>query len=367
MSFGVRVDIRLDSLKHNLELLRSAQPDSKVLAAVKANAYGHGLASVSRTISDSVDALAVARMAEAARLRLAGIPAPVVLMGGVIDDDELGEAVELACDLVVHEIEQVDLLERLSGRRVSRVWLKVNTGMNRLGVRPKDVRRLVERLKSITGIGALGLMTHLANADNLDDKASLVQIEAFRAVTDGFDGDVSIANSAALLGWNDRVRDAAYWNNRGDLWIRPGISLYGISPLRSHSAAQLGLRPVMQLESVLIAVHDVPAGEKIGYGGTWVAGHDTRVGVVAAGYGDGYPRSLPSGSPVLVGDRRVPVVGVISMDLTVVDLGIDATERPGERVVLWGERLPVEEVAGRAGTVPYTLVCGVIDRTGRVA
>jgi len=367
VSFGVRVDVRLDSLKHNLELLHAAQPESKVLAAVKANAYGHGLVTVSREIAESVDALAVARMPEAAKLRAAGVRTPVVLMGGVLDDDELGEAVALACDLVVHEAEQVELLEKRSGREVSRVWIKVNTGMNRLGVRPKDVCRLAERLRSVGGVGSVGLMTHLANADDVGDETSLGQIEAFRAVTDGFDGDVSIANSAALLGWNDRVRDTAYWNNRGDLWIRPGISLYGISPLRGRSAAELGLRSVMQLESVLIAVHDIAAGEKIGYGGTWTAGCDTRIGVVAAGYGDGYPRSLPSGAPVLVGGRRVPVAGVISMDLTVVDLGRGAAERPGERVVLWGEALPVEEVAGYAGTVPYTLVCGVIDRTGRIA
>jgi len=366
VSFGARADIRLDALLHNLELLHSRQPASQVLAAVKANAYGHGIINVSRALGDRVDALAVARLSEARKLRAAGIATPIVLMGGVLDRDELASALELHCDLVVHEPDQLELLETSGGQARCRVWLKVNTGMNRLGVRTDDAARLVARLRAVAGVRAIGLMTHLANADDLDDRRSLDQIERFRKLTDGFDGDISIANSAALLGWNDRVSDPAFWNHQGEVWIRPGISLYGISPLRSHTALQLGLRHVMNFESTLVAVHDVAAGESIGYGGTWTARENTRLGVVAVGYGDGYTRALPSGAPVLVNGRRVPVAGVISMDLTVVDLGAGATDRPGDHVILWGDGLPVEELAAYAGTVPYTLVCGVIDRAGSV-
>jgi len=366
VSFGARVDIRLDALRHNLELLHSTQPTSRVLAAVKANAYGHGIVGVARCLEGHVDALAVARLCEAQRLRAAGVKTRIVLMGGVLDEDELRESEAYDCDLVVHESSQVALLERRHNRELPRIWLKVNTGMNRLGVPAEQAPGLLERLRGLRGIRSVGLMTHLANADDIRDPATPRQIERFRALTDGFVGDVSIANSAALLGWNDRVCDPEFWNHRGEIWIRPGISLYGISPLRGRTARELGLRPVMQFESCLIAVHEIAAGERIGYGGTWTADRDTRLGVVAAGYGDGFTRSLPAGTPVLVNGRRATVAGIISMDLTVVDLGPGASDRPGDPVILWGEGLPVEEMAIHAGTVPYTLVCGVIDRTGRV-
>lgn len=364
MSFGARAEIRLDALRANLDRLRSAAPDAKVIAAVKANAYGHGIETVARALED-VECLGVARLSEAARLRRAGIDGSILLMSGVLDTDELGQAVTLGCDLVVHTGEQVELLEsaRVPPRRV---WLKVDTGMRRLGVDCDAVPALAERLRNAGSVGPVGLMTHLANADDLADPASSRQFERFEKLTRGFDGDVSVANSAALLGWGDDIADPGRWGNAGEVWIRPGISLYGISPLVGKSAIELGLRPVMQFETVLLAVKPIAAGSRVGYGGTWRADTDTVLGIAAAGYGDGYSRFLPSGTPVLVNGRRVPVAGVVSMDLVALDLGPGAAASVGDPVVLWGDGLPVEEVASFAGTIPYALVTGVIDRAGRL-
>ena len=365
MSFGARADIRLDALKSNFDTLRDCAPGARVLAAVKANAYGHGLVTVSKALAEA-DALAVARLCEASALREAGVRNAIVLMGGVLDADELALAEELACDLLVHTEEQVRLLEA-NGRRPCRVWLKIDSGMHRLGVPPESCRDLIKRLRSCRSAGALGLMTHLANADDTRDPETRNQFRRFAAAVEGFDGDVSVANSAALLGWKGDLRPGAYWSAAGDTWIRPGISLYGISPLVGTSAQDLGLRPVMNFDSDLIAVKPLAAGKPVGYGGTWVSTRDTMLGIVAAGYGDGYSRFIPSGAPVLINGRRVPVAGVVSMDLLAVDLGPRATERPGERVRLWGEGLPVEEVAAYAGTTAYPLVTGVRDRDGHLA
>lgn len=200
-------------------------------------------------------------------------------------------------------------------------------------------------------------MTHLANADDREDNKTVEQLNLFREVSETFDGDISVLNSAALLGGDDWSLKAA-----ADTWIRPGIALFGISPYAESSAADLGLHPVMQFESRLIAVKTIGAGEAVGYGGVWEAVEDSVIGIVSAGYGDGYPRQLPSGTPVLVNDRRVPLVGRVSMDMIAVDLGSDASDKFGDRVVLWGNSLAVEEIAAYAGTIPYQLVTGVLNR-----
>lgn len=364
MSFGARAVIRLDALTANFETLRRTVPHSRVIAAVKANAYGHGIVTVSRALPDS-DAFAVARLSEALKLRAAGIDNGIVLMGGVADRAELEVAAAERCDLIAHTEAQVALLECASVSPL-RVWLKIDTGMNRLGVRPREAPVLIDRLRDCNSVGDLGLMTHLANADDVHDATTKVQLERFARLANGFDGDISIANSAALLGWVNHVADRTRWGNRGDLWIRPGIALYGISPLIDTPAHALGLRPVMQFETTLIAVKPIEKGECVGYGGTWQAGRDSILGIAAAGYGDGYPRFLPSGTPVLVNGRRVPLAGAVSMDLLAVDLGPDASDAIGDPVVLWGDGLPVEEVAGYANTNAYPLVTGVIDREGRL-
>ncbi|MEM9208220.1 MAG: alanine racemase [Pseudomonadota bacterium] len=361
MSLGARAEIRLEALRQNHQLLRSRVPGSRVLAAVKANAYGHGIVPVSQALADEVDAFAVARLVEAETLRSAGIDREIVLMGGVLDATELYRARDLECDLVVHADYQVELLRGFSGASF-RVWLKVDTGMHRLGIYPEAVPGVLERLRTSSAVRRLGFMTHLANADDVGDRTSTQQFERFAALADGFDGDVSVANSAALLGWADDVRIDGHWHVTGDTWIRPGVSLYGVSPLSGCTAQSLGLEPVMNFEAPLIAVKRLAAGERVGYGGVWTAPTDTVLGIAAAGYGDGYSRVIPPDTPVLVNGRRAGLAGVVSMDLLAVNLGADANDAIGDTVRLWGQGLPVEDIAAAAGTTAYALVTGVRNR-----
>lgn len=361
MTESPRAVIRLDALRTNFELISQAAAGSRVIAVVKANAYGHGLLPVARELQGA-DCLAVARLVEAQRLRKNGVDTPILLLSGVADRTELELAAELRCDLVVHSAGQVALVAG-SGRAIERVWLKVDTGMHRLGIAPADVPGCVADLRAGGSAEAVGLMTHMANADDPGDAMNRRQLEAFAEVTKGFDGDVSVANSALVFSLAEEFADPGRWGNRGTVWVRPGIALYGISPFARRAVD--GLQPVMRLETRLLDVKPMAAGEAVGYGGTWSAERDTRLGIAAIGYGDGYPRHLPSGSPVLVGGRRAALAGAVSMDLLAIDLGPDAQATAGERVVLWGDGLPVEEVARCAGTIPYTLVTGVAERVTR--
>lgn len=363
MTSGARAQVRLDALRANAEFLRTVVPGCKLMATVKANAYGHGLVPVAEELSGA-DALAVARLVEAKRLRASGIETPIVLLGGATTENELKQAVTLNCTLVIHGLPQVELIER-SRLPIGRVWLKVDTGMHRLGIRPSAVSAALERLGATARIEQVGLMTHMANADNPGDPMTRRQLDGFAALTNGFHGDISIANSALMLAHSEELGDRARWGHTGDMWIRPGISLYGISPFPGRVGTSMGLRPVMQFETALIDVKTIARGEPVGYGGVWSAPEETVIGIAAAGYGDGYSRFLPTGTPVLVNGRRVPVVGAISMDLITVDLGPAASDRVGDRVVLWGEGLPVEEIAQAGGTIPYTLVSGITDRAHR--
>ena len=330
------------------------------MAVIKGNAYGHGMLACASVLADA-DAFAVARLSEARALREAGIDKPLVLLGGLFSKADLDLAIELDASPCMHSFEQLDWLEDSSKSGLS-VWVKVDTGMNRLGFRLDDAATAISRAQACDSVADVKVMTHFANADDPGDKTTRIQIEKFKRVIEGFDGDVSIANSAGLFGWADELRNFEDVVETGRLWIRPGIALYGVSPIIGRSAADLGLRAAMQFESRLILVKPVLAGEGVGYGGRWRSARDSTLGIVAAGYGDGFTRFLPAGTPVIVNDRRVPVVGVISMDLTVVDLGQDATDQAGDTVILWGDGLPVEAVAEYAGTVPYQLVTGVTHR-----
>jgi alanine racemase len=330
------------------------------MAVVKGNAYGHGILEVAKTLSD-VDSYAVARLSEAQALRDAGIGSPIVLLEGVLGSQELDAAASLECEVVVHCMQQLELLEQCELERLT-VWLKFDTGMNRLGFRMPDADSLIRRARKCRAIGELRLMSHLANADDQHDEKTAEQLRLFQSIADGFAGDVSIANSAGLFGWPDMAAAGGLLRPSGEIWIRPGIALYGISPFKGSTGADLGLRPVMQLESRVISVKEIRAGERVGYGGGWEAAQTSMIGIVSAGYADGYSRFLPSGTPVLVNDRRVPLAGTVSMDMIAVDLGREASDRIGDPVVLWGDGLSVEEIADHAGTIPYQLVCGVLNR-----
>lgn len=343
--------IDLAALRHNLQRLREASPNSRLMAAVKANAYGHGLVRVARALGDA-DALAVASLEEAVALREAAIDSPITLLEGLFHHDELPLACEHGFDLVIHHLPQVEMLEQQAVTSPLRVWLKVDSGMHRLGVQPDEVKPLWQRLSALESVEVVGLMTHLANADDLNAPMTERQLALFHQSCAGLPGERTIANSAGILGW---PQSHAEWN-------RAGISLYGASPFMGGRGEQQGLRPVMTLRSELIAVKWLKKGDAIGYGGCWQCPEDMPVGVVAMGYGDGYPRHAETGTPVLLNGKRVPLVGRVSMDMITVDLRGQPEAGVGDEVVLWGEGLPAEEIAECAGTIPYELFCGVTQR-----
>jgi alanine racemase len=325
------------------------------MAAIKADGYGHGLVRTARAL-DQADAFAVASVGEALSLREAGIQTPVTLLEGFFHADELAPIQRLGFMTVVHQWAQVDMLEQADLSAPVKVWIKVDSGMHRLGFLPQEVRTAFDRLGRVPHVQLLGFVTHLARADERDHPATQRQIDTFTAAVEGLPGERSIGNSAGLLAW-PAARSA---------WVRPGIMLYGASPFPGRTAADEGLQPVMTVRSELIAVHDFNCGDPIGYGGSWSCPEAMRVGVAAIGYGDGYPRHARSGTPVLLNGRRVPLVGRVSMDMITLDLRTQPDARVGDPVVLWGEGLPVEEIAEQAGTISYELLCGITARVPRV-
>ena len=360
MSFGARALIRLGALKHNLDSIRAAAPGSKIMAVIKANAYGHGMVTVAQHLTD-VDAFAVARVPEAIQLRENGVDAPIVLLAGVINEIEMKAAVEWGFDPVVHCGEQLELLEATTSGSVI-VWLKFDTGMNRLGFPPSDAKAVMARLHAAPAVSELRLMTHLSSADELQKATTSDQLRRFKPIVDGFDGAVSIGNTPGILGWPEISDAQREFGFHGDNWIRPGIALFGISPFAEQTGADLGLKPVMQFEARLIARKPLREGAKVGYKGTYISDKDTQLGIISAGYGDGYTRHFRSGTPVLINGRKVPLIGNVSMDTIAVDLGPEAHDAVGDIATLWGDGLPVEEVAPWAGAIPYELVCGVMNR-----
>lgn len=325
------------------------------MAVIKANAYGHGLVRTAEALA-AADAFGVARIEEGVALRDAGLTQKVVLLEGVFSSEDLDLAAARGCEIVVHSRAQLALLEQWQGPGQIPVWFKIDSGMNRLGFRLEYSLSAWERLLR-TGrvLGTPRLMTHLAVADERSDGRTMQQVREFEEVVSALPGSATaertIANSAGLLAWPHARAD----------WVRPGLMLYGISPFRHELASDLGLKPVMTLTTKLIAVGEVAAGEGVGYGAAWRATRRATIGIAAVGYGDGYPRHMKSGSPVLVNGQKALLAGRVSMDM----IAVDITEVPaavGDPVVLWGEGLPAEQLALHADTIPYELVCGVSQR-----
>lgn len=349
MTRPILARIDLDALRQNLTLARAAAGGARVLAVTKAAAYGHGLLRVLPAL-DGADGLGLLDPADGLKVREAGWRRAVVLMGGVHDTRALREAAAAGLQLVVHCAEQWDMIRRTPLPAPVGIWLKMNTGLNRLGFRPDAFAGVLAEAQASASVSGVVLMTHFAAAD--EGRGVETQMAVFDTACAHSALPRSLANSAALL----RVPAARAH------WVRPGIMLYGGSPFADAPAAQFGLRPVMTLESRIIAVQEVRAGEGVGYGPVFVAGRDMRVGIVACGYGDGYPRHAPTGTPVLVAGRRTRLVGRVSMDMLAVDLEPCPEAGFGTPVVLWGEGLPVEEVATAAGTIGYELVCALAPR-----
>ncbi len=344
--------IDFNAWRHNLSCVRAAAPGCYVAAVMKADAYGHGLLRAARAL-DNADIFAVARCDEALTLREAGVAKPILLLEGFLRPEELKLCVQYELQAVLHHESQLRMLEITRLNKPVYLWLKIDSGMHRLGFAPNRVSIVLERLAACRN-AAVGLrfISHLANSDDPGDPYNCYQIDTFNNATQGRVAERSMANSGGILGWPETHFD----------WVRPGIMLYGCSPFKGGIGADQYLRPVMTLESRLIAIQYYSIGEPVGYGSTWRCPRDSRIGVVAIGYGDGYPRNAPSGTPVLINGQRAPLVGRVSMDMITVDLSDLPSINLGDSVTLWGRGLPAEEIASKVGTITYELFCRVTSR-----
>ncbi|TQV76520.1 alanine racemase [Aliikangiella marina] len=343
--------IDLAAIRHNLEIAKQLAPNTKMMAVVKADAYGHGIVQVARALA-SADAIAVACMDEALTLREAGISTDIILLEGFFSEQELRQAFEYQLQTVVHQESQLKALEDTSNDAKIKVWLKLDSGMNRLGFEPEDYQTAYERLSQLKTVEKIYLMSHLACADDIDNAKSAAQISEFKQYLQVIKGEASLANSAGVVAWPESHLQ----------WIRPGILLYGCSPMLDFTGPQHQLKPAMTLESQLFAIKHLKPGETVGYGATWQAPQETRIGVIAIGYGDGYPHHAKSGTPVLINGKTYPLVGRVSMDMITVDLGLEDQFELGDKAILWGNGLPVEIIAKHANTIPWSLLCGVTSR-----
>ncbi|WP_423185548.1 alanine racemase [Alishewanella sp. d11] len=344
--------IDLVALQHNLQRVKTLAPASQVLAVLKANAYGHGLVRVAQALSEA-DAFAVARIDEALALRTAGIVKPIVLLEGFYEAAELPILLANNLQTVVHNEMQLTALEQTPLEGQLKVWLKIDSGMHRLGIEPSEFDSFYRRLWQCSAVlPGIRLMSHFCCADELSSARTTSQLALFEQIIAGKAEQRSLANSAAILAWPASHAE----------WVRPGLMLHGISPFNGHVGQQHQLKPVMRLSSRLIALRNVRQGERVGYGATWQAPIDTILGVIAVGYGDGYPRHACNGTPVWLNGREVALAGRVSMDMITVDLGPDAQDKLGDEAVLWGPELAIERIATAAGTIPYELLCNITPR-----
>lgn len=352
MSRPTYMKIDLGALQKNLGRVRKLTSGRKVIAMVKANAYGHGIVRVAHALTGA-DALGVASLEEGILLREAGIMQPIVLMEGLFYAEEIELAARHDFSLVVHHTPHVEMLEKTRVSKPFPVWLKLNTGMNRLGIDPAETRHIHGRLQKLPTVRQpIGLMTHFASADEIASNATPDQITMFCEATHDLPGPRSLANSAGIIAWPDAHGD----------WVRPGLMIYGASPFADKTGLDHGLQPVMTLWSRLIAVNNVKKGGRVGYGGTWTAPEDMQVGVVGVGYGDGYPQFAQNGTPVLVKGRECQLVGRVSMDMLCVDLRNQPEAQIGDEVILWGAGLPVERVARHSQTSAYEVLTRMTPR-----
>jgi len=352
MSRPTTLNIDIAALKHNLQQVRKYAPNSSIIAMVKANAYGHGIITAAKALTDA-DAFGVASLEEGMILREAGITQPIVLMEGLFSIDELSLAQKYQFTLVIHHLPHLEMLESVKIHEPFHVWLKINTGMHRLGFEPHEVDHVYKRLQSLSCVHQpIGLMTHFAEADHEDTDATAHQRDLFLKLVANYNGPKSLANSAAILSNPDTHAD----------WVRPGLMLYGASTFLDKTGLDFQLKPVMTLWSRLIAITPVKAGGKVGYGGVWTAPLDMQVGIVGVGYGDGYPQLAENGTPVLINGVECPLVGRVSMDMIAVDLRPLKNAKVGDKVILWGEGLPVEYVARSSKTSPYEILTRMTPR-----
>ncbi|RZI45929.1 alanine racemase [Candidatus Finniella inopinata] len=353
MSRAAIAILSTENLLHNLSVIQSQTPSSKIIALVKANAYGHGLRSVSARLDKRVYSLGVASSDEAIALRRAGVSGPITLMEGIFEQDELLIASCEKFQVVFHDWWQVKALESLSLPLPLQAWLKVDTGMGRLGFNLFDAPKAYQALSNNPHIAQpIGIMSHLACADDVNHPLNQQQIQRFENFTRNFPGLKSFCNSAGMINFPDHHYDV----------VRPGMGLYGVSPIKGKLAADFDLKPIMTLQTRLIAIRTLAKGSSIGYGSQFVCPKDMRVGVIAIGYGDGYPRTTREGAPILVNNVRCRIVGRVSMDMTTIDLENCPDAKAGDPVILWGNNLPIEQVAEYTSHSPYDMLCAIQNR-----
>ncbi len=353
MSRPTKIIIDSNALLHNVSKIRTLAPGKKLIAMVKANAYGCGLNKITPALEGQVDALGVACLEEALALRALGITTQCVLFEGVFIPEEWLLVSEYEFHCIIHQQRQLEWLLNATLPKPVTVWIKVNTGMNRLGFRPSDVSKVVAQLKKCPWVNSdITLMTHLACADQPEHSNNQRQLALFDSIDSLEIKQRSIANSAAIL---------AFPNAHAEI-IRAGIMLYGVSPFSELTGQQLGLKPVMHFISEITAIHDNPPYSSVGYGSVWQSEHASRIGIVAAGYGDGYPRHLAENTPVWINGKEASVVGRVSMDMMTVDLTDSPEVQIGARVELWGSHIAIERIAQSAGTIAYELLCQITER-----
>ncbi len=338
----------------NYRTAKAMAPGCKAMAVVKANAYGHGAIPLARALAAEADAFAVACSEEAMELRESGIENRIILLEGVFEPDELTLAADQRLDIIVHNAQQLNWLEQARLARPLNAWLKIDTGMHRLGFAPEELASRYQQLQACSNVAEITLMTHFARADEPDSVATSGQLDRFQAARHNIDAPICLANSAASLAWPQAHGD----------WIRPGIMLYGASPI-DQPALQAKLQPVMTFAAGLIAMRDLAPGEPVGYGGRFTCERPTRVGVVAAGYADGYPRHAPDGTPVAIGDQTSRIIGRVSMDMLTVDLTDLPDVQLGDKVELWGNKVLANDVARHCGTIAYELFTRIMPRVHR--
>jgi len=347
--------VDLAAIHHNHALAKGCAPQARTFALVKANAYGHGVREIVTALHDEADGFAVACLEEAAEVRALHTSARILLLEGCFEAAEYQLAAHLGLDVAVQGVEQAEALLAAELERPLRVWLKLDSGMHRLGFDVAALRDWQVRLQGARQVAELNLMSHFACADEPGHPLTAHQLESFQSLADLPFAGRSLANSAAILGLPQAHFD----------WLRPGIMLYGASPFAGQDAAALGLRPAMTLSAQLIAVREVPAGETVGYGAAWQAARPTRIGTVSCGYADGYPRNAPAGTPLAIRGQRAPLAGRVSMDMLTVDLSERPEARVGDPVELWGSAVPVDEVARACGTIGYELLTRLSARVPR--
>jgi alanine racemase len=349
MSRATFATIDTAAIARNLDRVRALTPHSKIMAVVKAEGYGHGLERAALAMPQA-DAFGVATLSDAERLRAVGIQQRIVLLEGFDEPDDLIVIDQLDLDFVLHDESQLAPLARFKPTRRLRIWLKVDSGMHRLGFAPDQAKDVLKTLQMRDC--EIVLMTHFANAEGGAEPSVAQQTAQFFDRFGDFDGPLSLSNSAAIL----------HHANAHRSWVRAGGILYGLSTEAGKTGADLGFEPAMRLSARLIALKTVPRGERVGYGGSFLCQRDTRLGVVAIGYGDGYPRHAPSGTPVLIRGKRAQLAGRVSMDMLTIDLTDHPSAQVNDEVTLWGAALPVEEIASAAGTISYELTCGMTRR-----